>query len=738
MNLNLSDDQLLLRDTVAKLFKTESSPIRVRAAEATGFDAKLWAQLVAIGLPVMRMPESAGGAGLGLLEAVLLAEEAGRHLASVPLAEALVAGRLLAQLGPEAAPWLERVQGGALVTLLPGAIQPGTAQVVNGATVAEALLALDGDTVVLITGAAPEAPQPNLGAAALAPCILGGPGATGTRHVLARGDAARDAFLAAVEEWKLLTAAMLAGLGKQALEMAAAYSRERQQFGRPIGGYQGIAHPLADALTEIEGAQLLVWRAIWSIAEGSDDAAAGISKAYWWATQSVARAVARALHTFGGYGVSLEYDIQLYYRRGKAWSLLAGDPQEELQRVADRLWGGAVVPLPETGELGIHFGCGKEAALFAADARRFFEENLTDALKAHAHHSVAGFHPDFNRQLAEAGLLYPHWPEEFGGQDRTPFEMAALAEVFEEFNWERMTAPITNQVAQIVMRFGTEAVKREVLSKFATGSSLACLGFSEPDAGSDVFAAKTRAVRDGDDWLINGQKIFTTAANLADYVFLLVRTNPDVAKHAGLSLFLVPLGLPGVEIQAVHTLQDERTNITYYADVRVPDRYRIGEVDGGLAVMAATLELEHGGNQYRLSYANMFKHIVHWAQETRRDGRPLIEYPDVRLRLARVAVHTGVAECLCHRAIWGVSHRVPGRAAFGPMSKLFSTEFYQRDACDLMDLAAPDSLFPGREGLGHVEIGYRQSIGMTIYGGTSEIHRSLIAEQALGMPRSRS
>ncbi len=278
MNLNLSDDQLLLRDTVAKLFKTESSPIRVRAAEATGFDAKLWAQLVAIGLPVMRMPESAGGAGLGLLEAVLLAEEAGRHLASVPLAEALVAGRLLAQLGPEAAPWLERVQGGALVTLLPGAIQPGTAQVVNGATVAEALLALDGDTVVLITGAAPEAPQPNLGAAALAPCILGGPGATGTRHVLARGDAARDAFLAAVEEWKLLTAAMLAGLGKQALEMAAAYSRERQQFGRPIGGYQGIAHPLADALTEIEGAQLLVWRAIWSIAEGSDDAAAGFPR----------------------------------------------------------------------------------------------------------------------------------------------------------------------------------------------------------------------------------------------------------------------------------------------------------------------------------------------------------------------------------------------------------------------------------------------------------------------------
>lgn len=739
MNLHLNKDQQLLRETVARLFRAESSPARVRTAEATGFDPELWTQLVMMAVPTMRVPESAGGAGLGVFDAVLVAEEAGRQLATVPLAESIVASALLARLGDPASQWLERIHHGALITFLPLEIHADEAQLVNGATAAEAVLALEANEVLLITDFAPKKPADNLGASNIAKLVLSGPEVNGRRHVLARGQAARRAFLAAMEEWKLLTAAMLVGLGKQALEMAAAYSCERHQFGRPIGSYQGIAHPLADALTELEGAQLLIWRAIWAIAEGRHDAAATVSMAYWWGTQATTRAVTRALRTFGGYGVSLEYDIQLYYRRGKAWGLLAGDPQAELYKAADRLWSEADMPLPDPGELDIAFGCGKAAEEFAAEARRFFEENLTPELKAHAHHSVDGFHPEFNRKLAQAGLLYPHWPKEYGGQDRTPYEMAALAEVFEEFGWERITAPITNQVAQVVMQFGSDALKQETLPSFGSGEALACLGFSEPNSGSDVFACETRAVRDGDDWIINGQKIFTTAANLADFALLLTRTDPNLPKHAGLTVFLVPLKAQGVEIQAVHTLQDERTNITYYSDVRIPDRYRIGEVNGGIKVMAATLELEHGGgNQYRLNYANMFNHALHWAQQTQRNGRRLIEQPDIRMRLARIAVHATLAECLVYRAIWAANERIPNRAAFGPMAKLFSTEFYQRDACELMDLAAPDSLFPSRFGLGHVEISYRQSIGMTIYGGTSEVHRSLIAEQALGMPRSRT
>lgn len=735
MNLSFTEEQLMLRDTVARLFASESTPTRVREAEASGFDPHLWEQLVELGIPMMRVPAEAGGSDMGLLDALLVAEEAGRHLASAPLAESLPAARLLSQLNsPEAAYLLARINQGAVVGLLPQPLDGAAPLVLPGAGAAEAVLALDGKRVFALRGEALRQHQANLGSDS---CLVldAIQLASLERQHLASSDGARRAFLAAVEEWKLLKGAMLAGLSRQAIQLAADYSRERKQFGKLIGSFQGIAHPLADALTEVDGAQLLLWHAVAAIARNEADAAALVSMSWWWAGQSANRAVARALHSFGGYGVSLEYDIQLHYRRARAWSLLAGDPGQELDTIADRLWSWeADIPLPEAGEVSLEFGYGDAAARFAEEVRAFFEANLSDELKTHAHHSVDGYHEGFNRQLAEAGLLFPHWPEAWGGRGKTAFDMHALQEVFESFNWQRITGPITNQVAQIVMRFATEETKAEALPRFARGEALACLGFSEPSCGSDVFAARTRATRTTDgDWLIEGQKIFTTAANLADYCFLLARTDPDAPKHAGLTLFLVPMHLPGIEVHPVYTVQDERTNITYLSDVRLPDRYRVGEVNAGTSVMAATLELEHSGDQYRISFWNMYRHAVKWASEHGRLGEQ-----DVRRRLAKVAVHTTIARDLCYRATWSVQAQAPNRAAYGPMSKLFSTEQYQRDAVDLMELCAPYSLLRNDHGVGLVELGYRQSIGMTIYGGTSEIHRSLIAEQGLGMPRSRT
>lgn len=732
MNLHLTQDQRMLRESVAKLLTQESSPLRVRAVESSGFDADLWRQLHATGIVSMRVPERAGGGGMGLFEAVLVAEEAGAHLASVPLAEALPALRLLSAIeGEFAARLLAAALDGAVVTLVPREWN-GEDLIVAACPVGATLLVLRGDTLLAVT---PDAAAARVGLGAERFVEL----QSGQGEPLASGAAARDAGLATIEEWKLLKAAMLAGLARRAMEMAAAYASERIQFGKPIGSFQGIAHPLADALAEVDGARLLVWHAVWAISRSEEDAGALVSMAWWWATQSSTRIVARALHTFGGYGVSLEYDIQLYYRRGKSWALLAGDPQQGLAEVAERLWNSSRrVVLPDAGEVSVEFGIGAAAHAFEGEVRRFFTANMDDAMLAHAHHSVAGYHQGFHQKLARAGLLFPHWPAEWGGSGRGAFDMAALAEVFEEFNWQRVTGPVTNQVAQIVMAFGTDEAKQEALPRFAAGEALACLGFSEPAAGSDVFAAQTRAERDGDGWIINGQKIFTTAANLADYILLLVRTDPTVRKHAGLTMFLVPMDTPGIEIQAVHTVQDERTNVTYLSAVRVPDRYRIGAVNGGLAVMAATLELEHGGDQYRISFSNMVRHAVDWAHSARRAGKLVIGQDDAQRRLARAMVLSTIARDLCYRSIWATEQKIAGRAAFGPMSKLFSTEHYQQCAADLMDLAAPASLFAGNAGLGHVEIGYRQSIGMTIYGGTSEVHRSLVAEQGLGMPRSRT
>lgn len=735
MNLSLTEEQQLLIESVSRLFAVESTPARVRASEALGFDPALWQKAGELGITLLRVPGDAGGSEMGLLNAALVTEEAGHHLASIPLAESIPAARLLALLeGSQAQELLARVIEGAVVTLAPMPIEAGKPCVLPAAQVAEAVIVLEGRQLFFLAGAALRKVQPNLGNDSSV-LLEAEQLATLQRMPLASSDTARRLFLAAVEEWKLLKAAQLAGLARRAVQMAADYSKERQQFGKMIGSFQGIAHPLADALTEIDGAQLLVWHAISAIARNEPDAAALISMASWWSGQAATRAVARALHTFGGYGVSLEYDIQLYYRRARAWSLLAGDPGLELDALAERLWTLPLdQPLPDAGETAMVFGYGDDAAAFAQQVREFFETHLTDELRAHAHHSVDGYHAGFNRQLAEAGLLFPHWPQAFGGQGKSPFDMHALQEVFESFNWQRITGPITNQVAQIVMRFACEETQHEALNRFARGEALACLGFSEPSCGSDVFAAKTRATRTDDgNWLIDGQKIFTTAANLADYCFLLARTEPSAPKHAGLTLFLVPMTLPGIEVHPVHTMQDERTNITYFSNVCVHDRYRIGDVNAGTTVMSATLELEHSGDQYRISFANMYRQALAWAQERGRLGEQ-----DVRRRLAKVAVHTTLARDLCYRATWSVIAKAPHRAAYGPMSKLFSTEQYQRDAVDLMELCAPWSLLREDHGVGLVELGYRQSIGMTIYGGTSEIHRSLIAEQGLGMPRSRT
>lgn len=739
MNLYLSDAQRMLRESMAKLFATESTSQRLREAEAEGIDRALWGQVISAGVPMLRVPEESGGLGSSLLDALLVAEEAGRYIATAPVLEAMVSARLLAQSAKSqdaAQAWLARCFDGAIITLALHNVAVQPRQAVPAGKIADAILILDGDQLFLLSELGERPGLPNLGGEPVAMLDLAN---ARQRLLLGEGEQVCQLFAAALEEWKLLSASRLAGLARQGLQMAADYSKERFAFGNPIGGFQGISHPLADAVTDVEGAQLLAWKAAWSIAKGKPDAAASVSMAYWWASQVATRAMTRALHTFGGYGVSLEYDIQFYYRKAKSAVLPMGDPQDALEQVGQRLWCAAEVSLPDAGDIDLDFSLGEKAEAFGLEVAAYFDEHMTPQLRAHAHHSVAGFHPEFNRQLARDGLLFPHWPKEYGGQARDAYDLAAMTAVMEANGWEHVTAPITNQVAQIVMLFACDEVKDEALGRFGSGEALACMGFTEPSCGCDVFAAKTKAQKQDDGrWLINGQKIFTTAANLAHYCFLLARTNAEKPKHAGLSVFLVPMDLPGIEVHAVHTLQDERTNIVYFSDVVLDDKYLIGPLDGGLKVMASTLEMEHGAaDQYRHGHVSMFSAVEDWAQGASRNGQPLLEDRIALMRLARSKTHLEISTLLCRRAIWAMSEKVSNRY-WGPMAKLFATESYQCDSLDLMDLTAPDSLFAANHGLGHVELGYRQSIGTTIYGGTSEIQRSLVAEQALGMPKSRN
>ena len=735
MNFQLSDQQVLLREQFGKLFRQDSTSARIRAAEPLGFDSALWTQLVAFGAPAMRVPEALGGGGLGLLDAVVVMEEAGRHLLSAPLAEVLTAAGLLASLGGEPAlSWLERiVTDGALVTIVADATA-GHAVSVPGGAVAEAMIWLDGDAVRLSQLSRPAASTHYHGSlpfAEVTPNRADG-------IVLAHGAESVAAFQAAIEEWKLLIGALLVGSADQALLLAATYAGERSAFGKPIGSFQGVAHPLADSMTDIDGARLLLWRAVWEIATRCREAASTISLASWFAGRSASRAVTRAMRTFGGYGMTMEYDIQIHFRRTRGWMLAAGDPAEELVRAGDRLFGDARVALPDAGETSMDFSWGEAAERLGAEARRFFADNLDAAHAGFAYSSDDAHDPALFQKLAAARLLYPEWPEAYGGRGCSGAESAAVQEAFNEAGVPILVPVVTDMVGKMLLAAGTDAAQRELLPELAAGRAYCSLGYSEPSGGSDVFAAKTRAVRDGDDWILNGQKMFTTQGHLADYALLLARTDPTLAKHAGLTLFVVPLRQQGYESQHVRTIGDERTNITFYTDMRVPDRYRLGEVNGGAKAMSAALNLEQGVGLYNVGpLRRVLKHATAWAAGKAKGNARAIDLSEVRARLASVQAHILVADALTRRSIWA-GESGQSQKWYGSMSKLFGSEAWLACTSDLMELAAPETLRVEQSDTGWIEMEYRRALPSTIYGGTSEIHRSIIAETALRMPRSRT
>lgn len=738
MNFDLTDDQEMVRDTFARFLDDNSSTARVRAALPSGFDAELWTGLAELGAIAMRVPEEAGGLGLGLFDAALLMEEAGRTLASGPLAEALVTARLLGQFGAEDAlgPVLT---GETVATLAFRDIASQPKQWIAGGLVAGLVVARSGDDIVLVT--VPEGArkaEENLASTPIAEIDF----AVLDKVVLGSGADALAKFDAAVEEWKLLIAAALSGLSRAALLSAAAYAGERKAFGVFIGTFQALSHPMADLICEIDGGKFLVWRAIRAIADGEKDAAGMVSLAAWWASETAGRTVTHAVHTFGGIGLTNEHDIHLFNLRAKAWPLVAGDPQAWLAEAGARLYGNAKPSLPEPGEVAVEFDLGEDARAIQQEIRDFFAKNVTQEERDTFHFSWEGHNPRIHKALVEANLAYLQLPKDVGGRGLSPYEVTAARNTFEEEGWTNPVANVAQMVALIMYRFGTDELKRDVLSKVMSGEAICSLGYSEPGCGSDVFAAQCKATQEADgSWRIDGTKMWTSGANLTDYVLMLTRTNPDVPKHKGLTMFIVPLKAEGVTVQGVETFMDERTNITFYDGVKIPDTWRLGEIDGGARTMAASLELEHGGG-----FAKVQKTMLEAAVELAREidcpaangtgGGKLIDQPNAQARLARTYANMLASELIAFRANWAQVEKKPNHA-YGPMAKMFSSEKFTTDSRDLLDLTAPHSLSKRKGGAGVINLEYRHAHGTTIYGGSSEVHRSMIAEKGLGLPRSR-
>jgi hypothetical protein len=351
------------------------------------------------------------------------------------------------------------------------------------------------------------------------------------------------------------------------------------------------------------------------------------------------------------------------------------------------------------------------------------------------HHTV-----ELHQQLASDGVLGAGWPAEYGGSEtdagfaRAVLDEVAAAGLYAD-GWGT-----TLMVIRTINHVGTEEQKKTIISAALRGEILIALGYSEPDSGSDVAAAKTRAVKDGDEWVVNGQKMFTSTAQVCSHVFVLARTNPHVPKHKGLTMFLVPTDAPGFELQPVLTLGGQRTNATFYSDLRVPDALRIGDVDEGWRVMRVALVYERGGGRTSAG-PTLAEKAAAWAMSTGRpDGTTLYDDPGNRERFARIAVDEEVGRLLGLRVRWmNDTGELPG--VEGSMTKLFNSEAAQRHYSELLDMLGPEGVLqPGAAGApleGDLEAHFRSTVVGTIYGGASEIQREIIAERRLGLPRSR-
>ncbi len=734
MNFDLTDDQCMMRDTFARLLDERSPSSQVRKASGSnGFDPDLWDSLAEMGAFGIRVPESSGGLGLATMDAAVLVEEAGRTLASGPIAEALMAARVLGVIAQGSCEELvgEAVAGTKLVVLALHDTLSNPVQWVAGGNVADAIVARRGDSVVIYTpnGVANEE---TLASTSIGEVDFGAASAT----LVDSGDSAIAVFQQAVEEWKLLMAVQVSAIARQAIKLAADYACERQAFGKLIGEYQGISHPLADLITEIDGGKLLAWKAMHSCANDVPDAAAQISMALWWNIDAAGRGVTQALHTFGGYGLATEYDVHLFNLRAKQLPLVYGDCDLLLGEAGRRLYGSESTDLPDVGPVPIDFELGEEADQMGRELDELFSQILTPELKAKAHYSFDGFDRGVHKILAENKFLFPAWPKEYGGRDAKPYVVSAMRTVWQKYGWTTHPVSTTDMVGTMIRKCGNDELKEEVLTRIMSGDAICSLGYSEPSSGSDVFAAKTRATPDGDGWWrIDGSKMWTSGANIAQYVLMLVRTDPDLPKHKGLTMFVVPLDTPGIEVQAIHTFQDERTNITYYDGVRIPDKYRLGEVNGGLATMSAALELEHSGG-FTKDQRHMVVSAESMCREINSGAGKLIDTENAQRRLARARAHLYISEMLEMRALFVIVNKQPN-LAYGPMIKLFSSEKFQSDSRDLLSLGAPHTLAKRSGPTGALNLAYRHAHGSTIYGGTSEVHRSMIAEKALGLPRTR-
>ncbi len=353
----------------------------------------------------------------------------------------------------------------------------------------------------------------------------------------------------------------------------------------------------------------------------------------------------------------------------------------------------------------------------------------------------------FMKKLADRGWLGLTWPKEYGGQDGEGVYEYLLNEALAERGGPQIGKGV-GIIGKTVIRVGSDDLKAEFLPKILNAEIEFAVGYSEPDAGSDAASMKlkaTRAERDGvSGWVLNGQKTWTTSAHFAEWYWVGARTDPEAPKHAGITLFLVPLDQPGITINGIWTMGDERTNDVFFDDVFVPDVYVVGELNHGFQYISSALDLERFTMFTFSPMRQRLDVLCDYIRETTVDGEPLKNDPVVRQRIAQLVTQAEVARVLGLRvvdaSVKSEKHGAPPPTVEASVYKLYATEFSRRLANASMDIGGPGAQLRVRTDeapmRGRAESTYRYTVIDTIGGGASEIQKNIIARRALGLPKN--
>jgi len=735
MSIGVSAEHEDLRRAVRRWTETYCPPSVPRALleKTVPGPPPPWDELVAQGWLGLHVPEELGGQGFGLLELAVVLEELGRSLVPGPLLPTVVASAAVVVSGGAAG--RKDLLGGLVDGTAPAGIHLGAAELATGA---------GGSGEVVVSGEL----HPVLGGATarwvLAPVDTGGwcvldtgdqgievtplPSLDPTRP-LARV-VAHDVLIpperllgdldteTVRDLTVVLAAAESAGAARWCLDTASEYATQRVQFGRPIGQFQGVKHRLADMLVVVEQCDAVAWDAAlaWGAelplnpvpAEDRRSRALAAAVAASVVPDGFAECAKGCVQVLGGIGFTWEHDAHVYLRRAMATRQLLGAPAAWRARVTAQALAGVRRPL------------GADLPAGAEGVRRDISALVAEAKKLEGRAQV--------RFLIDAGLFSPHWPAPWG-RDASPLEQLVIDEELSTAGIQRPGLGVGAWALPTLIAHGTAEQQERWVRPTMMGEITWCQLFSEPGAGSDLASLSTRAERVPGGWRLNGQKVWTSLAQVADWGICLARSDPAAPKHDGITYFMVDMKSDGVEVRPLRELTgDAMFNEVFFTDVFVPDDCVIGEPGAGWAIGRTTLTNERVSLSSGATFGVGVESVL----------RRLAELGDAAPPAADVEVGGLLAEA---QSIQLLGHRTTLRSLSGiepgagsSVRKLLGAEHEQRVQEMGLSLQGVDGAVPE----GRVERwarGFLVTRCLTIAGGTSEVQRNVLAERILGQPR---